>query len=221
MSEEKAWINRLSPQIDLYYTAVMRATQAYTDRVIAALNTSDFLTRNTIQRWSSGIDFSSINEVTEAIAAAYMSGKTRATLTLPRPSPPASVGFRADDMDAVNSLRELNTNLIRKFSDDMRIIFTIKTLERQSRRTTEASIKEELKKAEGKVRRIAETEVMRVANLGRINEYQYRGVRDVQWVSDSESCQKCQAMNKRISSLMELPPLPLHPQCKCTVTARY
>lgn len=216
---EDEWISSLQRFKDNYAKAVKDATKAYAIRVISAFRLSEDLGRRATGAWGLSIDSESVNEVTEAIAGAYMSGKTRANQTLPRPMPPSVIGFRPDDMQAINNLRDFNSEEIRKFGNELRIVMKLRGLERQSITKTIRAIREDLEKSDYKVERIAATEVMRAANEGRINEYKYRGVKEVRWVAGEGSCDRCQQRNGKLSFIMVLPPLPCHPECRCSVIA--
>ena len=81
--------------------------------------------------------------------------------------------------------------------------------------------------------RIARTETSRVLNNASLNAYRQAGLNKVKWLDSTEAikgsrkkkalvcadCRKVATTNGGIYSMEELPPIPLHPHCRCTVTA--
>jgi len=139
---------------------------------------------------------------------------------MPPTVPKTTIGFSLSDMERINKLTELNTNLIEKLSEELRIVMKIRLLERQPKEEVVRNIKKDLVSTRPKIERMARTEVMRAANEGRLAEYQLRGVVLVKWVDTSESaCKECSALNGEVFTISELPPLPKHPECTCTIVA--
>jgi len=217
--EESEWINEVHSLDNIYSGAVKKAIRTYTDRVIAAYELSEDMGRRATESWGMSVDTESINKVTQSIVDAYVSGKAQAEETLPKPQPPPELGFRAEDMNAVNKLREFTGEEIMKLSNELRIIMRLRAMERQPLSTMIQNIKRDLVNMGPKVDRLAATEVMRAANEGRINEYKYRGISKVAWVSLPDSCSTCSKLNGRVTSIDSLPPLPHHPNCSCTIKA--
>ena len=80
--------------------------------------------------------------------------------------------------------------------------------------------------------RIARTETSRVLNTACLNAYRQAGLEKVRWLDSTEAirgsriskalvCKSCREMattNGGIYLINEVPPLPLHPHCRCTIT---
>lgn len=80
--------------------------------------------------------------------------------------------------------------------------------------------------------RIARTETSRVLNNATLNVYKQAGLNKVKWLDSTEAikrakysktavCKECREVattNGGLYNIEELPPLPLHPHCRCTVT---
>jgi hypothetical protein len=217
MTTEASWIKSLGQYTDAYYDSLLGATNNYARRVIAAFKISDDLGRRSIESWSMSVESECINDVMHAITSAYMSGKTQANRTLP-PTIPPSVVFRTDDMDNVNRLRDFNSEEISKTANDFRILVRLRTMERQPISSVLANITEDLSAVKPKVDRLANTEILRAANEGRIREYLYRGIVEVKWIVGA-GCTKCDHLKDEVMFVSQMPPLPHHPNCKCTVQA--
>ena len=80
--------------------------------------------------------------------------------------------------------------------------------------------------------RIARTETSRVLNQASLNTYKQAGIGKVKWLDSTEAikgstikkalvCKDCREVathNNGIYTIDEVPPIPLHPHCRCTVT---
>jgi SPP1 gp7 family putative phage head morphogenesis protein len=68
---------------------------------------------------------------------------------------------------------------------------------------------------------IARTEITRVSNEGAIKQFADNGVTKIRWVASSgnRTCEQCEALNGMIYETYNHPEIPLHPYCRCTVTA--
>lgn len=80
--------------------------------------------------------------------------------------------------------------------------------------------------------RIARTETSRVLNTASLNAYKQAGIEKVKWLDSTEiikgskygkalvcgDCRKVATTNGGIYPINEVPSLPLHPHCRCTVT---
>lgn len=65
---------------------------------------------------------------------------------------------------------------------------------------------------------IARSEITRVANIGAIEHYKKGGINNIRWVASfgPRTCPNCEALDGRIFSVDDIPPLPLHTMCRCT-----
>jgi hypothetical protein len=215
MSESK-WLSSLRPYIDEYDESLSDATESYAHKIISAFKISEDLGINATNLWGLSIDSACINDVTHAVSSAYMSGKAQANRTLP--DMPPHTGFRSDDMANINRLRDFNQEEISKFANDFRVRMKLRALERQSREKVIENIRTDLESMMPKIGRIAGTEIYRAANDARVREYSYRGVVEVKWVSLG-GCARCQSLHGKLMFMSEVPPLPHHPNCTCTVVA--
>lgn len=80
--------------------------------------------------------------------------------------------------------------------------------------------------------RIARTETSRVLNNASLNVYKHAGIQKVKWLDSTEAikgskikkalvcgeCRKVATFNDGVYSMEELPQIPLHPHCRCTIT---
>jgi len=75
--------------------------------------------------------------------------------------------------------------------------------------------------AQQRIELIARTEILRAHNQGRLKFYDTVGVREVRWMvaADERLCPICSALDGQIFPVDKTPPLPRHPNCRCTVTA--
>lgn len=66
---------------------------------------------------------------------------------------------------------------------------------------------------------IARTETARAINWGKLETFYREGQQQVKWVAagDSRTCSECADLDGRIFDIENVPPLPLHPLCRCTV----
>lgn len=73
----------------------------------------------------------------------------------------------------------------------------------------------------GRAEMIAQTELAWAYNKGLIETYKELGVQKVRWLAvlDNRTCNQCKeyALKDEIFTLAELPEIPLHPRCRCTV----
>lgn len=72
-----------------------------------------------------------------------------------------------------------------------------------------------------KAETIARTEVMYALNQGAINRYSQDGFTHVEWLAgpDDRCCDECLELDGKIFPINNIPDLPVHPNCRCTVTA--
>lgn len=75
--------------------------------------------------------------------------------------------------------------------------------------------------AQHRIEVITRTETLRVYGQGRRKFYDIVGVRRVVWVTagDERTCPQCGPLDGKEFTLDKLPPLPLHPQCRCSFHA--
>jgi SPP1 gp7 family putative phage head morphogenesis protein len=212
------WVDTLDGHISEYQKSVARAVRSYAQRVIASFKLSEEVGRRSVESWAMSVESECIVDVMHSVTGAYMSGKSQANRTLPERMPP-SVAFRTDDMDNVNRLRDFNSDEIRKLSNDLRISMKLRTLERQTLENVIANVREDLEIVTPKVERLSNTEILRAANEGRIHEYDYRGVVEVRWIAKHPCCDRCRTLDGKTMFLHRVPPLPHHPNCRCTVEA--
>jgi SPP1 gp7 family putative phage head morphogenesis protein len=67
----------------------------------------------------------------------------------------------------------------------------------------------------------APSETLLAHNEGRKAFYREAGVEKVQWLTadDGRTCTECAPLNGKVFPINELPALPVHVQCRCTVSA--
>lgn len=67
---------------------------------------------------------------------------------------------------------------------------------------------------------IARTEILRVLNVGNINTMKRRDVKKVMWLAahDERTCKICNKFDGKVYKTGEIPEIPAHPQCRCTVS---
>ena len=77
------------------------------------------------------------------------------------------------------------------------------------------------KTAQERVDLIARTETNRAHNQGRLKFYEHAGVRQVVWIStlDRRTATLDESYNGQIFDIDKVPPIPLHPRCRCTSAA--
>lgn len=70
-----------------------------------------------------------------------------------------------------------------------------------------------------RARLMAHTETMYASNEGAKLRYSQHGVSKVEWVTagHSNTCSRCQALDGEVFDLGQAPPIPLHPNCRCTL----
>jgi len=75
--------------------------------------------------------------------------------------------------------------------------------------------------AQQRIELIARTEILRAHNQGRLKFYDTVGVRQVRWMvaHDERLCPICSALAGQVFSIDKMPPLPRHPNCRCTCHA--
>lgn len=72
------------------------------------------------------------------------------------------------------------------------------------------------------VERIVRTETMAAVNQGVKDRYKSLDIDVVEWVAtrnDNRTCERCLALDGRKFKIDEMPPIPLHPSCRCTISA--
>lgn len=72
--------------------------------------------------------------------------------------------------------------------------------------------------AQTRLHLIVRTETMRAYNEGCKQTYKEMGVKKVRWIM-TKGCPLCEAYHNQEFDISDLPPLPLHPRCKCTIVA--
>jgi SPP1 gp7 family putative phage head morphogenesis protein len=216
--KETTWVKRLGSHEAEYDRTVASSVRTYSNRVISAYIMSDELGMRNAESWAPFVESDSIGDVTHSLAGAYMLGKTQANHTLP-PNMPKFAGFRADDMTNVNRLRDFSSDEISKFANDLRVVMKLRTLERQSKTATVQRIRRDVRARRPRINTMARTEIMRAANEGRLREYAHRGVVEVEWVSHPGCCGDCEGLEGERMFLSRVPPLPVHPNCRCSVSA--
>ncbi len=79
--------------------------------------------------------------------------------------------------------------------------------------------KKVFKTAQNRIEVITRTEVMRSYNQGRIHLYKDMKVEEVVWYTalDERVCPVCGPLNGQEYILNQLPPIPAHPNCRCTL----
>lgn len=73
-------------------------------------------------------------------------------------------------------------------------------------------------RAQYRMELIARTEVLRAHNQGRLKFHREVGVQRLEWLTadDERTCPVCRPLHERIFSIDRFPPIPHHPQCRCT-----
>ncbi len=74
-----------------------------------------------------------------------------------------------------------------------------------------------LSKSKNRSLSIARSEITRTANAGAIRHYKSKGIENVRWVASfgPRTCPECEALDGRVFSVNDLPPLPFHNMCRC------
>ena len=75
--------------------------------------------------------------------------------------------------------------------------------------------------AQNRVEVITRTEILRAYGQGRNKFYNQVGVKRVVWVTagDERTCTKCGPLDGKEFPMDKIPPIPLHPQCRCAFFA--
>ena len=75
--------------------------------------------------------------------------------------------------------------------------------------------------AQQRLELIARTEILRAHNQGRIKFYDTVGVREVRWMvaDDERLCPICAELDGKVFKVDKAPPIPRHPNCRCTIVA--
>ena len=73
--------------------------------------------------------------------------------------------------------------------------------------------------AKNKAVTIARTETLRAGNAASIDRYKRVEVERVEWVSalDDRICEECESLHGKTFDIDNIPDLPVHPNCRCTV----
>lgn len=68
---------------------------------------------------------------------------------------------------------------------------------------------------------IARTEVTRTANGGAMLQYKDNNIKKIRWISSygMRTCPECADLNNQIFEIGEVPAIPLHAMCRCTLEA--
>jgi len=73
---------------------------------------------------------------------------------------------------------------------------------------------------ENRARMMARTETMYAVNQGSLIRYTQAGIEKVEWLSapieEGRVCEECANLNGRIFPIDQVPPIPVHPNCRCT-----
>ncbi len=74
-------------------------------------------------------------------------------------------------------------------------------------------------RAQYRMELIARTEVMRAFNQGRMKMHHEIGVQRLEWLAsgDERVCPECGPLHERVFDIDQIPPIPYHPQCRCSV----
>jgi len=77
------------------------------------------------------------------------------------------------------------------------------------------------KSAESRSPAIVRTEVTRIANMGAVREYKAAGVEKIRWVASfgERTCIECEGLDNQIFEVGNVPEIPAHPLCRCTLVA--
>ena len=116
--------------------------------------------------------------------------------------------------------------------DKLNILLSAKLLDGKSTVKLANEIEEIFGTKKHIARRIARTETSRIINQANKTVYQRAGISKVKWLDSTEAikgstkaktlvCSKCHEVatkNGGIYEINNLPPLPLHPHCRCTIT---
>ena len=73
----------------------------------------------------------------------------------------------------------------------------------------------------GRATVIARTETMRALNTAAEDRYRREGVERVEWIAalDDRVCEECSDLHGQIFDMGNIPDLPVHPNCRCTIAA--
>lgn len=81
------------------------------------------------------------------------------------------------------------------------------------------TLREEFGVSYSQANRIVQTEMSHIQNTAARKRYEDMGVKEFQvWAKkDERRCPICGSLHKKIYSINELPPIPAHPRCRCTI----
>ena len=71
----------------------------------------------------------------------------------------------------------------------------------------------------GRSMAIARTEGMRALNGARMKAYDDMGFDEVFWIASDLACEECKDLDNKIFAIDEVPPIPFHPMCRCSLGA--
>lgn len=161
-----------------------------------------------------------------AMRASYQQGITYSTTQLARNGVDVSVqtGFLPTDWRMLDALRVRNLTVLKGITEEMnkRIILEItdatvkgETIEQIAKRLNAAV---DIGKNRSMV--MARTEVMYATNQATLTRYYQQGVDRVVWIGgadDDRICDECLTLHGRVFDIDDVPDIPVHPNCRCTV----
>jgi SPP1 gp7 family putative phage head morphogenesis protein len=146
-----------------------------------------------------------------------------ATITASGLPSPAKALFLPNDKKMIDMAREAMVGEIKNLTG-----FYATGLKRELRTAWEKGetmpqiakrIREVTGLAKNKAITIARTETLRAGNSASVDRYKRVGVTKVEWVTalDDRLCEECESLHGEIFDMDNIPDLPVHPNCRCTV----
>lgn len=168
--------------------------------------------------------------VDEHIPKAYEAGKRFAAMELGKVGIDVSVSeghqnLNAADWRTIDWLRARNTSYIKGMTDEMgkRLITTLEEGIRSGEGIPklERRVRDVMDSGKSSAERIARTEHMYAVNQGSLIRYSQYGVTQVKWLAGGDPprcCDICMDRDGHVYDIHEVPPIPAHPNCRCTIT---
>lgn len=184
----------------------------------------------TIEEVGQEIKKRGVTVVDDHVPKAYEAGKRFAAMELGKAGIDVSVSEGRQDLNAadwrtIDWLRARNTSYIKGMTDEMgkKLITTLEEGIRQGEGIPKLERRVRDVTASGKysAERIARTEHMYAVNQGSLIRYSQHGVTQVKWLAGGDPprcCDICMDRDGKVYDIHEVPPIPAHPNCRCTTT---
>jgi len=168
--------------------------------------------------------------VDEHIPKAYEAGKRFAAMELGKVGINVSVSEGRQDLNAadwrtIDWLRARNTSYIKGMTYEMgkKLITTLEEGIRGGEGIPKlmTRVRDVTNSGRSSAERIARTEHMYAVNQGSLVRYAQYGVTKVKWLAGGDPprcCDICMDRDGHVYEIQEVPPIPAHPNCRCTTT---